>query len=53
MFDLGEAFTQENRFGQKIGFNNYYMKENEKPFFGISAENFISADAMLPDGKMN
>lgn len=46
MFDLGEAFTQENRFGQKIGFNNYYMKENEKPFFGISGEfHFSRCDA--------
>lgn len=37
-YSLGEEFSGKSASGEQIGFTNYYMKVNEKPFFGISGE---------------
>lgn len=37
-YSLGEEFSGKSDSGEQIGFTNYYMKVNEKPFFGISGE---------------
>lgn len=37
-YSLGEEFSGKSASGEQIGFTNYYMTVNEKPFFGISGE---------------
>lgn len=38
IYDLGEKFRGTDPRGEEIGFTNYYMTLNGKPFFGISGE---------------
>ena len=38
IYDLGDDFRGTNPQGQDIGFTNYYMTLEGKPFFGISGE---------------
>ena len=38
IFSLGEKFSGCAPDGRKIGFTNYYMTVDERPFFGISGE---------------
>ncbi len=38
IYDLGEKFSGESPDGTRIGFTNYYMTVNGKPFFGVSGE---------------
>ena len=38
IYDLGEEFRGTDPRGEEIGFTNYYMTLNGKPFFGISGE---------------
>ena len=38
VYPLGEAFSGRNPDGKEIGFTNYYMTIDGKPFFGISGE---------------
>ena len=38
IYDLGEKFRGTDPKGEEIGFTNYYMTLNGKPFFGISGE---------------
>ncbi len=38
IFSLGEKFSGSAPDGRKIGFTNYYMTADGKPFFGISGE---------------
>lgn len=35
---LGKNFSGQTPDGEKLGFTNYYMTVNDKPFFGISGE---------------
>lgn len=45
-YDLGENFSGTNKQGEKLGFTNYYMEKNEKPFFGVCGEfHFSRCDA--------
>lgn len=37
-YSLGEEFRGESAYGEQIGFTNYYMELNGKPFFAISGE---------------
>ncbi|MDO5292044.1 MAG: beta-galactosidase [bacterium] len=44
--DLGEDFSATNDKGKKIGFTNYYMEKDHKPFYGVSGEfHFSRCDA--------
>ena len=46
IYDLGEEFRGTGPRGEEIGFTNYYMTLNGKPFFGISGEfHFSRCDA--------
>ena len=38
IFSLGEKFSGRAPDGRRIGFTNYYMTADGKPFFGISGE---------------
>ena len=38
IYSLGEKFSGKNPAGKEIGFTNYYMTVDGKPFFGISGE---------------
>lgn len=38
IYDLGQEFHGMNPEGQKVGFTNYYMTEDEKPYFGVAGE---------------
>ena len=38
VYPLGKKFSGRSPSGQEIGFTNYYMTLNGKPFFGVSGE---------------
>lgn len=38
LHDLGDDFRGKSASGDEIGFNNYYMEKNGKPYFGIAGE---------------
>ena len=38
IYDLGDRFSGCSPDGRRIGFTNYYMTADGKPFFGISGE---------------
>lgn len=38
IYDKGNKFSGTDNKGNNISFTNYYMKVNDKPFFGISGE---------------
>lgn len=42
IYPLGANFRGVNPAGDEIGFTNYYMTENGKPFFGITGEMHFS-----------
>lgn len=37
-YDLGEMFSGTSQNGEEIGFTNYYMERDKKPFFGVCGE---------------
>ncbi len=38
IYDLDSNFQGENKYGEKIGFTNYFMMKDGKPFFAVSGE---------------
>lgn len=38
IYDLGDDFCGENGKGDRISFSNFYMKKNDKAYFGVSGE---------------
>lgn len=51
IYPLGEDFHGKSRLGEEIGFTNYYMTKNGKPFYGVSGEFHFSrmADSRWED----
>lgn len=42
IYSLGDKFHGVNPSGDEIGFTNYYMTQNGKPFFGVTGEMHFS-----------
>lgn len=42
IYPLGSKFSGINPSGDEIGFTNYYMTENGKPYFGVTGEMHFS-----------
>lgn len=42
IYPLSDKFRGQNPLGEEVGFTNYYMTLNNKPFFGISGEMHFS-----------
>lgn len=38
IYDLGSDFSTQLSSGESVAFTNYYMKINDKPFYGVSGE---------------
>jgi len=38
IYPLSEKFRGQNPLGEEVGFTNYYMTQDKKPYFGISGE---------------